>query len=154
MSGTSLIGRQDELAQINRFFGLLREEGSRSLLVVGEVGIGKTTLLNWARGEATDHGLRVLSASPVESEVPLEFAALADLLEKVPRILFDELPDPQRKAIGVSIFRDEVPDEPVDQRTLATAVFGTLRRVAADTPVLLAVDDLPWLDVPSARVLS
>jgi DNA-binding CsgD family transcriptional regulator len=154
MSAIPFIGRREERERINQFFEVLREEGSRCLLMVGEVGIGKTTLLNWARKDASHRGFRVLSASPVESEVPLEFAALADLLGDVPRSIIDELPVPQKRALGVAVFRDELPEEPIDPRTLAAAALGTLRHLAASTPVLLAIDDLPWLDTPSARVLS
>ncbi len=148
-----LIGRIEESAKIDRFFEVL-PDGSRCLLLLGELGIGKTALLNWGRTRATTCGYRVLSASPVESEVPLEFAALADLLEKVPPAIVEELPDPQRRAVAVAVFRNELADQPVDPRTLATAVLGTFRRLVADTPLVLAIDDLPWLDLPSARVLS
>jgi DNA-binding CsgD family transcriptional regulator len=153
MNRVSLIGRHEESAKIDRFLETLREE-SHCLLLVGEVGIGKTTLLNWGKTRAHTRGFRLLSASPAESEVPLEFASLADLFEGVPLSVFDELPDPQRRAVGVAVFRDELPEEPVDPRTLATAMLGTFRRLAADAPVLLAIDDLPWLDAPSNRVLS
>jgi DNA-binding CsgD family transcriptional regulator len=148
-----VIGRIQESARIARFYDLL-PEGSRCLLLTGEAGIGKTTLLNWAREAAVDRGYQVLPAAPVESEVPFEFAALSDLFEHVPSAVLDMLPDPQRRAVGVAVFRDQLPDEPVDPRTLATAILHTLRHLAADSPVVLAVDDLPWLDVPSARVLS
>jgi DNA-binding CsgD family transcriptional regulator len=153
MNTVPLIGRSAESAAVDRFYEMF-PSGSRSLLLVGEVGIGKTTQLNWGRSQARSLGYQVLSASPAESEFPLEFASLADLLENVPRTVLDELPDPQRRAIGVAVFRDQLPEEPVDPRTLATAVLGTLRRLATDTPVVLAIDDLPWLDLPSARVLS
>ena len=154
MSSNDLIGRREESAQVNRFLEQLAEKGSRCLLMVGEVGIGKTTVLNWTRKQADQKGFLVLSASPVESEVPFDFVALADLLGGMPRTIFDKLPVPQRRAVGVAVFRDEMPQEPIDARTLATAILGTLRHLAGTGPVLLAIDDLPWLDPPSARVLS
>ncbi len=153
MSAVPVIARQVESAQIGRFLDAL-PGGSRCLLIEGEVGIGKTTLLSWAKATATDRGYRVLSANPVESEVPWEFTALADLLEAIPRAAVDELPEPQRRAVDVAVFREQLSDIPVDPRTLATAVLGVVRSLAAEAPVLLAVDDLPLLDRPSARVLS
>ncbi|MCU1494296.1 MAG: regulatory protein LuxR [Acidimicrobiaceae bacterium] len=83
MSAVPMIGRSAEFGQAERFLDDL-PCGSRCLLLEGEVGIGKSTLLNEARASATDRGYRVLSASPIESEVPLEFAAFADLFEIVP----------------------------------------------------------------------
>jgi DNA-binding CsgD family transcriptional regulator len=153
VSTVPLIGRSEESASIEMFFDQL-PGGSLCLLLEGEVGIGKTTLLNWAKVAAGDRGYRVLSASPVESEVPWEFAALADLLEGVRQAIVDELPEPQRQAIGIAVFRDEVREVAIDPRTLATAVSRILRRLAEETPVVLSIDDLPWLDLPSARVLS
>jgi DNA-binding CsgD family transcriptional regulator len=153
MSVIPLIGRDGEAVVIEQFLESLTE-GSCCLVLEGEVGIGKTTLLGWARSMAVDRGYRALSASPVESEVPWEFAALADLMEGVPRSFFDELPEPQRRAISVAVFRDELAGEAIDPRTLATAVSRILRRLADESPLLLFIDDLPWLDTPSARVLS
>jgi DNA-binding CsgD family transcriptional regulator len=153
MSAVPGVARGPESDEVERYLDAL-PEGSRCLLLEGEVGIGKTTLLNWARTRAVERGHMVLSATPVELEVPWEFAALADLLAMVPRTAIEGLPDPQRRAIAVAVFRDEPSDGPVDGRTLATAVLRTLRALASDAPVVLAVDDLQWLDVPSARVLS
>ncbi len=153
MSAVPAVTRHLESTAIGRFLDALTG-GSRCLLLEGEIGIGKTTLLGRAKVSASDRGYRVLSASPVELEVPWEFTALADLLEAVPRAAVDELPEPQRRAVGVAVFRDELSDVPVDPRTLATAVLGVVRSLAADAPVLLAIDDLPLLDRPSARVVS
>lgn len=149
----TVVGRRAESAEIERFLDALRD-GSRCLVLEGEVGIGKTTLLNWARASASERGYRVLSANPVESEVPWEFTALADLLQAVPQAVFKQLSYPQRRALGVAVFKDDLPDIPVDGRTLASGVVKALALLAAETPVVLAVDDLPWLDAPSARVLS
>jgi len=153
MSAAPPIGRGTESVVIDRFLDLL-QDGSRSLILEGEVGIGKTTLLTWARSRARDRGYRVLSAHPVEAEVPLEFAALADLLEEIPSAVLNALPSPQRRALDVAVFRQESSEGPVDPHTLASAVLTALRELAVESVVLLTVDDLPYLDAPSARVLS
>ena len=72
------VGRDAEAARISDF---LRElpRGPRVLLIEGEAGIGKTTLLKEGHDTAVQLGITVLSAYPVESEVPLEFAGLASL---------------------------------------------------------------------------
>jgi len=153
MGTVAPIGRKSEIAKIEGFLDHL-PDGSRTVLLEGEVGIGKTTLIDWGRDAAQGRGLTVLSARPVEAEFPLEFAGLADLLEGVPGVLIDTLPAPQRQAVRVAVLRDELPESPLDPRTIATAVLTMIRALATTAPVVLVVDDLPWLDVPSAKVLS
>ena len=148
------VGRDAETARIRRFLGELpRVDGSNALMIEGEVGIGKTTVLNEGRNAAVQLGITVLSAYPVQSEMPLEFAGLADLLETVPSVV-DELPVPQRQAIRQAVLRLEPRQDPTDPRTTATAVLTLLRTLASKQPVVVIVDDLPWLDAPSARALS
>jgi hypothetical protein len=124
------------------------------MLVEGEVGIGKTSILAAARDAACARGWRVLAANPAELEMPLEYTGIADLLEPLPVSLTDSLPAPQRRAIRVALLREEAPEPPVDLRTIATAAVTILRRLADAQPVLLVIDDLHWLDLASARVLA
>jgi DNA-binding CsgD family transcriptional regulator len=147
------IGRNAETAEISRF---LRElpRGPRVLLVEGGAGIGKTTLLREGLNAAVELGIKVLSAYPLESEMPLEFAGLADLLDTVPAALVGGLPVPQRQAIRQAVLRTEPPHRAADPRTVATAVLTLLRSLAEKHPVVILIDDLPWLDTPSARALS
>ena len=147
------IGRDAEAARVSGFLGEL-PRGPRVLLIEGEAGIGKTTLLKQGHDTAVRSGITVLSAHPVESEVPLAFAGLADLLETVPAALVDGLPVPQRQAIRQAVLRAEPPLRSADPRTTGTAVLALLRCLARRQPVVVVVDDLPWLDTPSARALS
>jgi len=98
------LGRDAETARISKFLDEL-PLGPRVLLIEGESGIGKTTLLKQARDAAVKLGITVLSAYPVESEVPLEFAGLTDLLETVPEAIVDGLPGPQRQAVRQAVLR-------------------------------------------------
>lgn len=147
------IGRDAEAARISKF---LRDvpNGPRVLLIEGEAGIGKTTLLKEGHDTAVRLGVTVLSAYPVESEVPLEFAGLADLLETVPAVLVDGLPGPQRQAVRQAVLRTESVQRPADPRTTATAVLTLLRALSGTRPVVVVIDDLAWLDTASARALS
>ena len=147
------IGRDAEAAKIGRF---LRElsAGPRVLLIEGEAGIGKTTLLRQGQDAAVQRGITVLTAYPVESEVPLEFAGLADLLNTVPAGVFGALPVPQQQAVRQAVLRTEPLERSADPRTTATAVLTLLRSLAEEHPVVVLIDDLPCLDSPSARALS
>jgi DNA-binding CsgD family transcriptional regulator len=149
----TLVGRDAETAQVAAFLETL-PRGPRILLITGEAGIGKTTLLGHCRDIAGKLGLTVLSCSPVEAEMPLAFAGLCDLFDHVPERLLDLLPGPQRRAARQAILRAEPSVGPVDQRTISMAALGLLRRLADVHPVILILDDLQWLDPPSARALS
>jgi hypothetical protein len=141
------------MVTIGTFLDDLRR-GPRTLLLEGDAGIGKTTLLEYARDAAAERGFHVLSAAPVETEMPLAYAGLADLLETVPQALIDTLPPPQQHAVRHAVLGLEPSRDPVDPRTTSMAVRTLFCRLACDRPVMLAVDGLPWLDPPSARVLS
>jgi DNA-binding CsgD family transcriptional regulator len=146
-----VLGRREELAAIEAFLAG-PDRGFQVLLIAGEIGIGKTTL--WESGRAMASGFRVLSARPVESEAPLGFAGLVDLLDGVTSASIDALPAPQRHALRVALLREDVGEIPPDHRSVATATLGVLRAMAADGPVVLAIDDLQWLDPATARVLA
>ena len=147
------IGRDAEAARIGGFLDEV-PRGPRVLLIEGEAGSGKTTLLKEGHDTAIQLGITVLSAYPVESEMPLEFAGLADLLQTVPAVLVDGLPDPQRQAVRQVVLRTESGQRPADPRTMATAVLTLLRNLSKMHPVVIVVDDLAWLDTTSARALS
>jgi DNA-binding CsgD family transcriptional regulator len=147
------IGRDAEAAKISRFLSELHK-GPRVLLIEGEAGIGKTTLLREGQDAAVRLGITTLTAYPAESEMPLEFAGLADLLDAVPATVVGGLPVPQRQAVRQAVLRAEPLQRSTDPRTTATAVLTLLRCMAEQHPVAVIIDDLPWLDAPSARVLS
>jgi DNA-binding CsgD family transcriptional regulator len=128
--------------------------GPRLLLLEGDAGIGKTTLLEYGRNQAARLGHHVLSTSPVETEMPLGYAGLADLLETIPQALVDTLPFPQRHAVRQEVFQIEPSPQPIERRAISIAVRALLQSLAQTTPVVLVIDDLPWLDPPSARILS
>ena len=153
MAPTVLVGREPEAVAVARFLGRARQN-SRVMLVEGEVGIGKTSVLAAARESAREQGWQILAANPAELEMPLEYTGIADLLEPLPGSLTDSLPAPQRRAIRVALLREEAPEPSVDLRTIATAAVAMLRRLASAGPVLLIIDDLHWLDHASARVLA
>ena len=148
-----IFGRERELALGEAFL----ETGSdriRVLRLEGEAGIGKTTLWRELTRRAGLHGFRVLSCRPPQSEAQLALSALTDLLQPLSSESFGSLPPPQRRALEIALLR-AVPDgAPLDPRTLATGVRSVLGGLAADGPVLVAIDDIQWLDASSAMVLE
>ena len=125
-----------------------------ALFVEGEPGIGKTTLCSAVGRDASEAGFRVLSARPAAAESVLAYASVADLLHDVEPAAFVTLPYPQRHAVDRVMLRGDGDDEPTDQRAVAAAFLSVVDTLAAESPVLLAVDDLQWLDPSSARVIG
>jgi DNA-binding CsgD family transcriptional regulator len=145
------VGRDAELEAAMRFF---EDPDGRALLFGGEAGIGKTTLWSAAVDEAHARGWTVLAARVVEAETELAFATLGDLLEPVDAAVFASLPSPQRRALDVALLRVEPGERRLDLRAVGAATTGVLRELASGAPVVLAIDDVQWLDRSSARVLG
>jgi DNA-binding NarL/FixJ family response regulator len=147
----TLIGRTAELAALERF---LEETGTRGLFLEGTAGIGKTRV--WQEGVevARERGDRVLSVLPAGTDARLAFAGLTDLLEPALDEVLSELPAPQRRALRIALLLDEPEGAPPDERAVAAAFLASLRLLADEAPVVVAVDDLQWLDPASASVLA
>jgi DNA-binding CsgD family transcriptional regulator len=148
-----IVGRDAELAAIDRFLADLRERFS-ALLIEGDAGIGKTTLFREALRRADAAGFRVLASRPGPSEATLTQAALSDLLQTVPGDAWEALPPPQRHALEVALLLREPGDLPADERAIAAGTRSLVARLAAEGPVLIAIDDIQWLDAASATVLE
>jgi DNA-binding CsgD family transcriptional regulator len=148
-----VVGRQAELASIDDFLARMRE-GPRALFVEGEAGIGKSSLWKVGLDRAAEAGARVLSTRPGGAEVKLAFAGVADLLDGSISSLLPDLPPPQRRAIEVALLLEEPEGTVADDRAAAAGFLSCLRKLAAEAPVLVAVDDAQWLDAASARVLA
>ena len=129
-------------------------DGPAGCVLEGEAGIGKTAL--WREGVAAAQAasFRVLSCAPAESESPLSYSSLTDLLAKVEPHLFAALAAPQRDALEVALLRAGSGDVVAGPRAVAMAAVSVLAELAAQTPVVVAVDDVQWLDSASARVLE
>jgi DNA-binding NarL/FixJ family response regulator len=148
----TIIGREQELAATRRLLDRAPERAA-AIVLDGEAGIGKTTLWLEAVRTADARGFRVLQARPSESEARLSYAALADLLGAAFEETESELPPLQRRALAAALLLGET-DEPADPRTTAAALVAVLQALAARGPVLLAVDDVQWLDAASEAALA
>jgi DNA-binding CsgD family transcriptional regulator len=153
VQAAELVGRKAELDAVDAFLQRV-VLGLEALVIEGEPGIGKTTLWREALNRARGASLLVLSAGPVGAEAQLGFAALADLLEPVADGILPSLPEPQRRALAVALLREAPGRRRIDQRTISSASVSLLRVLASRGPIVVAVDDLQWLDRPSARVIE
>jgi DNA-binding CsgD family transcriptional regulator len=143
-----LRGRHAECARLDRMLVDARAQRSSALVIRGEPGVGKSVLLDYAAGQAG--GLRVLRGCGVESEVELPFAALHQLLYPV-RDRLDTLPGPQAVAIRAALGLGPAHEQ--DRFLVAAGVLTLLGELATEPGVLCLVDDVQWLDGPSADAL-
>ena len=149
---STIVGREVELAAVERFLDTLAD-GPAAVVIEGEAGIGKTTV--WAESVriAAARGFSVLDARPVESERALAYVGLTDLLEGVFEETRSVLPEVQERALAGALLRDDS-DAVANARTTGTALIGVLAACAAEQRILIAVDDVQWLDPASAEALS
>jgi predicted ATPase len=124
------------------------------LVIEGEAGIGKTTLWLAAIEQARERGFRVLSARAGQAESILAYAAVADLLGDVESAVLTALPDVQRVALERVLLRANGSGPATDQRVVAAAFLSVVEGLAVDTPVLVAIDDVQWLDSSSKNVVA
>jgi DNA-binding CsgD family transcriptional regulator len=146
------LGRERELSAIG---GLLdaAAAGPAALLLEGDAGIGKTTV--WQEGvrAAAARGHVVLSSRASPAETRLSYGNLGDLLDPVIDAVLGDLPEPQHRALAFATLRREPEGRAPDQRTVSVAFLSVLRLLAKGRPVVIAVDDVQWMDPSSARVL-
>jgi hypothetical protein len=147
---STLLGRHAECALLDGLVPAIRLGESRSLVLRGEAGIGKTALLQYLIESASD--LTVVRAAGVESEMQLAYASLhqlcAPLLGRVLR-----LPAPQRQALEVVFGVSSGPHQ--DHRFLvALAVLSLFSEAADERALRCVVDDAQWLDDASALTLA
>jgi DNA-binding CsgD family transcriptional regulator/tetratricopeptide (TPR) repeat protein len=144
-----LYGRGRERGLLDEVIASVCAGESRTLVLRGEAGVGKTALLNYVVESAP--GVRVLRASGVESEMELAFASVhqlcGPLLARVP-----ELPVPQRHALEIAFGLREGPAP--DRFLVGLALLTLLSQAADERPLLCVVDDAQWLDEVSAGTLA
>jgi DNA-binding CsgD family transcriptional regulator len=144
-----LVGRHAEREVLDRLIEAVRAGESRALVLSGEAGVGKTALLDYLAGRASEY--RVERAVGVQSEMELPFAALhqlcAPMLEKL-----QALPAPQRDALEIAFGMSS--GSAPDRFLVGLAVLSLLSEVAEEQPLVCLVDDEQWVDRASAQVLG
>ena len=146
-----IFGRDSEQEALGAFIRDIGE-APRALVLDGEAGIGKTTLWEAGVSLAGGSGSTVLACRGSASDAALSYASLGDLLAGIEPP--DEMPEPQRHALDVALLRVAPQGRSADRRTVSVATLGVLRSLATEAHVLIAIDDVQWLDSASAAVLA
>ncbi len=120
---------------------------SRSLVLRGEAGIGKTALLDYA--ESVAGGMRVLRVVGIESEADVAYAALQLMfVSELDRV--DALPGAQAEALMAAFGASSAP---VERGLPGAATLSLLSEIAGDRPLLCLLDDAQWFDQSSIDAL-
>ncbi|MGC4940338.1 AAA family ATPase [Kribbella sp. DT2] len=143
-----IVGRQGEVRRLDELVGAARVSRGGALVLRGEAGIGKSTLLDHARRAAS--GFQIVEASGSQYEMELPFAALHQLC--VPLLShLDELPAQHREALQVAF--GLISGAP-DMFRIGLATLELLAAAASDGPLLCLIDDAQWLDTASSKALA
>jgi DNA-binding CsgD family transcriptional regulator len=145
-----LHGRAIECARIQEILGLARQGRSGAVIIRAEAGLGKTALVDYAVSEAA--GLQVMTATAAAGESRLPFACLHRLL--APRAtLAQEMTPIQRDALLGALALGP-PPRSEDRFAVSVAVLSMLGVIANSGPALIAIDDVQWLDQPTAETFG
>lgn len=143
------VGRSPELAALRQLLNRASQGAGEAAIVQGEAGIGKTRLLAEIAAAATEEGFQVLSGATDELSQDRPLAALIEAFG-----LHVDSTDPQRAEIARLIVADAVPFAAVDLSfRVITAAVSLLQRLATESPVVVAVEDLHWADPATLRAV-
>ena len=149
----NMVNRPAEEGAVREFLDAAASAPS-ALLIDGDPGIGKTTLWSAACEWARVRGFQVLSARVAAAEPVSAYTALADLLNELDPAMWADLPAPQRVAVDQVLLRESAGRAATDQRAVTAALLSIVDLLSHDKPVLLAIDDLQWLDPSSMHVVA
>src|SRR6202451_1075775 len=144
-----LVGRSAESARIDGLLNGVRGGTGGALMLLGEPGIGKSALLEYAARQAAD--LKRLSILGVAAEAALPYAGLSELVRPVLWGL-EALPARQSRAVRLALGAGG--DGTTDALAVYAGVLALLAEVASREPLIIIVDDAHWLDTETVNALA
>ena len=154
VTGGAGLVRTAEWLRVREFAaGISTRDEPTLLTIAGEAGAGKSTLRQAGITAAQEAGCRVLRSEPSASDTEAPFAGLSDLLSEVLPEVAGAIPGPQREALEVALLLRPAGDTPATAHAVALAVLAVLRSCLDTGPVLVAIDDVQWLDAGTMEAL-
>jgi len=150
----ALVGRSSEISTLDQLLSDAASAGASTVVLEGEAGIGKTRLWEYGVRSAANLGWTVLFARTSETEARLTYVGLGDLLTRTAVERVGELPAPLRQALEAALLWAGPSEGPISPRAVAVGFLTVLERLAGEAPVLVAIDDVQWLDRETAAVLG
>ncbi|GAA1979639.1 BTAD domain-containing putative transcriptional regulator [Microbacterium pumilum] len=167
--GRLIIGRERELAALGEHVESLRSRGRGGLIVIaGEPGIGKSTVLEWLSARGRSRGLAVhMSRVPSAAGAP-PFWPWSQIIDSIAATLGDEeltaaSAGPARHAATLSASvamrtGGAPPPAAADPQSMRFAIYEAVReflhRVSRVQPMVISIDDVHWADLPSLELIS
>ena len=153
LAAPNLVGRDRELTQASRWLSAA-EGGSGGLVILqGDVGIGKTRLVNEIVGVATARGMVVRACEAVQSDQTRPFGAISDALEVSARSADPALAELARRIEGHQVWTGHLEDVPMEVHSLIEALIGVFESLCTTAPLLMVIDNLHWADSSSLAML-
>jgi DNA-binding CsgD family transcriptional regulator len=149
----ALYGRDAEVAATRRFLARVGR-GPAGLVLWGSAGIGKSFVWSDAVVVARSTGTRVICSRPAEADAGVAFAGLRDLVGEAAPDVLAVLSVPQRRALAVALLLEEPGTEPVDPGVVSASVVSVLRALCSGGSLVVAIDDVQWLDEPTRSALA
>jgi hypothetical protein len=143
-----LVGRDRECARIDLLLERAREGRSETLVLHGDAGIGKSSLLRYAVARAGE--MQVLSVVGVEAEADMAFSGLLEACRPILAAL-EEIPSPQAAALRAAFALG--PAAAGGRFAVAAGTLRLLAHTAEARALLVVADDAQWLDPASAEAL-
>jgi DNA-binding CsgD family transcriptional regulator len=151
-STPEIVGRDTELGELVAFIHAFPAD-AEALILEGEAGIGKTVLWTAAVELAREAGL-VLACRAAQAETELALTGLGDMLAPLVDTVIPALPVPLARALEIALLRQAPGPAAVEQRTLMAACTQTVKFLAEQRPVFIAIDDVQWLDSTTAAIVA
>ncbi len=144
--GTVVVGRGTELALLSGVLRNLDRGTGVTIRLRGDVGIGKTTMLDWVTVQARAAVVRLTGS---ESEAELAYSGLASML-KAFEVLHVAVPSPHARVLAGAIGRGSTQG----QLAVGGATLAAIAAAGEQAPLVLLIDDAQWLDEPSSSALA
>jgi DNA-binding CsgD family transcriptional regulator/ABC-type transport system involved in cytochrome c biogenesis ATPase subunit len=167
----ALVGRDGELLLVDRLLEDIGSGESAVLVISGEAGIGKTSLIGEILRRGKERGYQLLSGRAAEFERELPFAVFSEALEarlSAPEPELDHLDrlEPDQLALlstvlpalatpGQATLEQAAPEQaqPGQHHRLLRALHALLETFASERPLVLVLDDVHWADSASVDLL-
>ena len=153
-SAPSLVGREHELAAVEDLLSGDEPATGAALVLEGAPGVGKTSIWEHALSLARARGRRVLSARASGALADSPYAAVIDLLDGILVEELGTLPAPQLHALNVALYREEPNGRATGPQAASLGLLSALRALSTEQPLLVAIDDVQWLDRASDEALA
>jgi predicted ATPase/DNA-binding CsgD family transcriptional regulator len=152
-----VVGRDGELAELERALAATRQGAGGVVLLVGEPGIGKTRLAREAERSARATAMRVLRGRATSKAVPVPYRPLVEALHPAlrdPGRLDDPELAPYRGVLRAFLPHTRGPGPAAHQLLLFEAVGRLLAAIGRRDGALLVLEDLQWADADTLALID